>query len=349
MDAYKAPCGATGKGQEGLLGQIGLSQRLEYLILQRPKRADPIGNVTMNNSRGRNAKPPYYTAADLAEFRRRLGLPRDNLLQPHKEDVKTAMADVAVVLKAMEKSGFQGDAYTPAGNSDPGSLSLRSDVLCSALLDRGHAGPLAGWAIYRLIKSGLLGAEVATIRHPVFIPRSKGVPQAILRRAANAKARSRLAESIETIRECEKNSSTVQHADCASEEDSHLIELQQLYLVIWPTNELLDWWKHKFEIEPGETLRDGPHSPDEFVFNGISNLGLEGKPFKLVSALWTAPKRTLDRTDLARPVWGDKELDVSNGQINSSRTRCNNFFEKKGLPFRVEVSGTLVSLVDRHG
>jgi hypothetical protein len=83
---------------------------------------------------------------------------------------------------------------------------------------------------------------------------------------------------------------------------------------------------------------DGPVSPNGFRYRGRKCDGMPPKPWLLLNHLWQCPSRECDYMDLAEPVWGDDATGVEpGGNLGSARREANRFFDKKGLPFRIEV------------
>lgn len=92
---------------------------------------------------------------------------------------------------------------------------------------------------------------------------------------------------------------------------------------------------------------DGPFGTDGFRWCGSDNHGLTPKPFRLVDALWKAPNRTLEFSDLAEPVFRDHAVSVTESTVGSLRREANNFFKTRELPFRVAISGDRVTLKEK--
>lgn len=86
---------------------------------------------------------------------------------------------------------------------------------------------------------------------------------------------------------------------------------------------------------------DGPGAPGVFWYEGREHKGLALKAFLLVEHLWGNKNQTADFTDLAEPVWGDREESISKTMVGSLRREANNFFRKKGvgIPLVVKILG----------
>ena len=94
----------------------------------------------------------------LAQFREQLGI-AEGRNEPATWLMDAAMWDVPDVIEDIER-----DMYLPQGNKDGDAVAAKN--LIFRLTGKKHTEEAASWAIYRLIGSERLGAELATIRYP---------------------------------------------------------------------------------------------------------------------------------------------------------------------------------------
>ena len=92
--------------------------------------------------------------------------------------------------------------------------------------------------------------------------------------------------------------------------------------------------------------QDGPVPPDEFIYRGVTYQVPAGVVYRLIDALWHAPRRRLLCEDLAELVWQDQNAESTPGQIASARTRANAAFRKHRLSFQVKIAKGWVRLVE---
>lgn len=91
--------------------------------------------------------------------------------------------------------------------------------------------------------------------------------------------------------------------------------------------------------------QDGPFPPDGLVYGGQPYEIPAGLVYRLIDALWHAPKWTLAYEDLAEPVWRDHAKDVTVGMVGSLRSRANHAFKEQGVSLRIKAPTRYVCLV----
>jgi hypothetical protein len=83
---------------------------------------------------------------------------------------------------------------------------------------------------------------------------------------------------------------------------------------------------------------DGPCGTDGFKFGGTEKSGMPPTAWRLVKFLWDKPDRSADFSDLADPVFGDREEYVTADRVGSARREANACFRRWGFPLKVETS-----------
>jgi hypothetical protein len=89
--------------------------------------------------------------------------------------------------------------------------------------------------------------------------------------------------------------------------------------------------------ENPEPLEDGPVAPDGFRHKGILYKGLRRKPFAALQTLWDSKDRCVLGSDLAVPVWEDREHEVDDNAVGNLRKNLNCFFRKKQVHFHAQI------------
>lgn len=175
------------------------------------------------------------SATELAEYAGHLGVHPDSPLQPQQAQVDAAAADVPLVFRDTSKR----DPYLPRSNPDPNSKIVNARGLAGALALRGHNSSVASWAIYRLIARGFLGAETAIIHLPNAPTSTQTDPTEMVREdiAAYQIPISTTPGPVYATR-----SMTADYRPDVPEPG--VSYTTSTYLVVWPTNELWDWWSH---------------------------------------------------------------------------------------------------------
>lgn len=82
---------------------------------------------------------------------------------------------------------------------------------------------------------------------------------------------------------------------------------------------------------------NGPIDPDGFAWGGTVYRGLRQKAFLALKYLWGSRHRRTSASDLAEPVWGDRELEPDKNQLGGIRRDINNFLRKHKVPLHAEV------------
>lgn len=89
---------------------------------------------------------------------------------------------------------------------------------------------------------------------------------------------------------------------------------------------------------------DGFYPPTTWVFKGQTYKVPKNRVFNLLSTLYEVQNHTLEFSELAEPVFGDREADYNDGQIKSLRTRANRLLREHKLPFRVRIGARHIML-----
>ncbi len=276
------------------------------------------------------------SAKELAEYRKHLKVILDSSLQPQPARIDAAAAAVPLILRETPER----DPYLPYGNPDPEGIIVSAPNLISKLETQGHDTSVASWAIYRLIERGFLGAEAAIIHVPkspmLVTPDEK--PRKSRKQVKTHTGLGGVIDPTEMVREAlaafqiptamkpgpvyaTRRMSPGQPAVPESGESyaSHS------YLVVWPTNELWEWWKHCSDaalsvtsLPPQTRIRDVP-MPDtpgfhEF-YNELAKASKGGKHIpQLQIAREIAAKHDIDPGRLTRAFRRYKSALRNNGQ-----------------------------------
>lgn len=285
---------------------------------------------------------------------------------------------VPLAFRHYANTGGPRDPYLPEANPDPSATIIAAETLAELLMAE-HPFPWLAipWAIFRLIEGGFLGAEIAH----VFVPAPE--PPTGSKRTRSKKARSKSRTVIEpvppqanepitdypvglTIPTSSKPGTIYLTPDGKAPRKKDAKNYREVsYLVVWPTQELWDWWKHDTNVLPSLTTYGeqhtqttstrstdahpaGPFPPDGFSFGKKRARVGRPKVWKLISYLWGLPDRACELDELAEPVWGDDQAAVDANTIGSVRRDANKFFESNGWAFRVKVKGGFISLVDSN-
>jgi len=92
----------------------------------------------------------------------------------------------------------------------------------------------------------------------------------------------------------------------------------------------------QFYLELRREVFDGPIDGNRFRHKGQVH-GMKPKEWALVNFLWTSKNRLADWRELAMPVWNDSEKIVTDGRMRGVYGRANEFFDEKGLPYRISL------------
>lgn len=96
-------------------------------------------------------------------------------------------------------------------------------------------------------------------------------------------------------------------------------------------------------LEPPDD-EEGPVAPDAFVWQGVTYRGLPRKPFYAVRFLWTQPNKAAEDSELAEPVWEDKEALIPDHAIKGLREQINAFFRDNGVPWHATAKHRALAL-----
>ncbi len=95
----------------------------------------------------------------------------------------------------------------------------------------------------------------------------------------------------------------------------------------------------------GDADPDGPVEGYRWRHNGrVVEVTLQPKAWKLVHFLWHLRTGTANIFDLAQPIYGDPNHEVTENAISSLRKRANIYFENHDIPLLVSVKQGTVNL-----
>lgn len=302
-------------------------------------------------------------AKELAEYARYLEIKPQGPFQPSPLHLKDAEEDIPVILKDVPER----DPYLPVGNPCVPAAVIATNDLIFRLAQRGHDRQVAAWAVFRHIKLGFLGAEVARI----FVPKTTDPPgsrERRTRRPAHSKKGNQPEDVIDPTKMIRE---TVGLAEIPISRKPGAIYLpidgkdstgqdsraeagdyrEFAYLVVWSTQSLWDWWERSCPATTSSTqeaLTDGPVPPNRFRFGKETVAISRPLAWKLVHFLWHARYRTCNFADVAEPVWNDHAAKVDKNMVRSVQRDANNVFKAQEWPFRISVSGETITLIDKR-
>jgi hypothetical protein len=307
------------------------------------------------------------SAKELTEYAKRLGIERDDPLQPDERQAQ--VNDAAAAIPQILRDICPRDPYLPRGNPNPDSINVRADTLIAALVGTGHDRRAAVWAVYRLIERGFLGVEPAIVYVPATPAAAKAQEEPLPARKPSKKrtGATDVIDPTAMIREEEVLGFQIPnptkpgpiYAKYGTVLDSQpnvpqpaVAYTEFSYLIVWSTDELWDWWKHspqaKLSLSAESDQSVGPFPPDGFRLGGVEKSVVRDKVWKLINHLWYARNRTASFEDLAEPVWGDLASTVDKNNLGSLRRDANHFFEENSWPFRVQLKNGYASLIGRQ-
>ena len=116
-----------------------------------------------------------------------------------------------------------------------------------------------------------------------------------------------------------------------------LTELSDLPVVLQSLDALMEVLEAK---KPQDDSTDGPVAPDGFRFQGVVYHGLGDKPFRALDYVWTQDNRTAYNSDLAEPVYGDREEDlIPDNAVGGWRREINRFFIRNIILYHAKQGG----------
>ena len=93
---------------------------------------------------------------------------------------------------------------------------------------------------------------------------------------------------------------------------------------------------------------DGPTSPCTWMHEGrLIESEMDKLAWRMVNYLWNREGKIADWTDLAKPVYGDREHDTSGYAIPSLRAKANRYFKTHKIPWRVTLPAPEARLISR--
>lgn len=92
---------------------------------------------------------------------------------------------------------------------------------------------------------------------------------------------------------------------------------------------------------------DGPHELS-FRHGGKDYEMPRAQPTRLIRFLWDRERRKCELSDLAAPVFVERNLDATDikARFRSTRSRVNKFFKTHGIPFQIKLNDRVVELID---
>lgn len=189
---------------------------------------------------------------ELEAYRKLLHVNLQGALQPQQDQINAAAADLPLILRDL----MERDVYLPHGNPDPQGKIIAAEQLAYKVAGRGHDCQVAGWAIYQLIARGFLGAEIATVNLPKSPARtepSRRKREKLVKNEAGPRdiirGDERIAESVSAYYIPTSNKPGPVYGITGQGHDPTVPQTgvsytPYSYLVVWPTDELWEWWQH---------------------------------------------------------------------------------------------------------
>ena len=168
---------------------------------------------------------------NLARFCEELGI-AEGRSEPATRLVDASMWAVPDVIKGIER-----DSYLPQGNK--GGDAVAAKKLIFQLTGKKHTEKAAEWAIYRLIKSERLGAELATMRFPE--PAEPSSSTTIVGVGGDSISITDSPSFYTIPLQSEPGKAVEADLPNGVKRGSTSREIQ--YLVVWATDELWFWWR----------------------------------------------------------------------------------------------------------
>ena len=244
----------------------------------------------------------------LAQFREQLGI-AEGRNEPATWLMDAAMWDVPDVIEDIER-----DMYLPQGNKDGDAVAAKN--LIFRLTGKKHTEEAASWAIYRLIESERLGAELATIRFPE--PAEPSSSTTIVGVGGDNISITD-SPSLYTIPlQSEPGKAVEARLPNGVKRGSTRYEVQ--YLVVWATDELWFWWRD----QRGAFIEDESRDVGSLRWPK-GQFSISGKNWHLLRCLWGQRKVSFSEVD--EKVWGDDTTSTST--IRSQVHRLNDYLADK--------------------
>ncbi len=259
-------------------------------------------------------------------------LPGQN--DPAQQLIDAAARDVAVVIDEIDP-----DQYLALDPEVKQVVAARH--LIAQLGKRGHSEQVASWAVYKLIETGRLEAEIAEIQ----LPRTEGrhlasndvvIGESIDGDVLNSHL---MIDEVVTPYLIPSSSAPGRAVEARlpdGQPSSNACDVFQ-YLVVWPTDELWEWYRSSSTTAPSLTCeaaeKDGPveslfdsHDEGHFRWKGKESR-FSGISWRLLHCL--GDRKRVSYADIGEQVWGRVK---PNATIRSAVTRLNAAMSNNGIP-----------------
>ena len=268
----------------------------------------------------------------LDRFAKELGVfPGQN--DPAQWLIDAAARDVAVVINEIDP-----DQYLP---TDPEATRVVvAPYLISQLRKRGHREQVASWAVYKLIEIGRLGAEIAEIQLPRPKRRLSASTEIIIGESMGGEEIENhlIIDEVVTLYLIPSSSAPGRAVEArlpGGQPSSNACDVFQ-YLVVWPTDELWEWYRSSSTTAPSLTCeaaeKDGPveslldsHDEGHFRWKGKESR-FSGISWKLLHCL--GDRKRVSYADIGEQVWGRVKPDAT---IRSAVKRLNEAMSNNGI------------------
>ncbi|MBC8870705.1 MAG: hypothetical protein H8E44_14880 [Planctomycetes bacterium] len=268
-----------------------------------------------------------YGIDELVRFRKELRIVKDHS-QPDIRFVDAAMWDVPDVIEDIEP-----DAYLPQGNR--GDKAVAATNLIFRLTGKKHSEQAASWAIYRLIVSERLVAELATIRFPE--PAEPSSSTTIVGVGSDDISITDSPWLCSVRPQTEPGLPVEAQLPNGAKRGSTSQEIQ--YLVVWATDELWFWWRDL----KGTIIEDASHDVGHLRWPD-GQFSITGRNWQLLRCL--RGRRSTSYADVGETVWEDDSTKAST--IRPQVHRLNDFLADKNLDLSWECEKEHVVLVTVH-